>query len=93
MVGDWQSCQCPRGKRERVVKCVRPTGEGEGEVDVISDAECAKPKPKTKDKCRCEEPTTAATTLSHLLAKRLLIDNVDSLMQTYISVGNHHYST
>lgn len=76
MVGDWQACKCPKGKRERIVKCVRPTGEGEGEVDVIPDGECAKPRPKVKDKCKCQPPTSTATTAPHKLSKRLLSDSM-----------------
>lgn len=88
MVGDWQPCKCPKGKRDRIVKCVRATGEGEGEVDVISDAECAKPKPRVKDKCRCEPQTTTAA--GHVLAKRLLMDNSDSMLP-YLSVREFMY--
>lgn len=76
MVGDWQACsKCPKGKRERIVKCVRSTGEGEGEIDVIPDWECAKPKPRSKEKCSCEtEKPTSATPFPHKLSKRLLSD-------------------
>lgn len=57
-IGDWQDCnKCPSGKRVRIVKCVRPTGEGEGEADVIADSECVGPKPKEKESCTC--PTSA----------------------------------
>lgn len=58
MIGDWQECnKCPKGKRVRVVKCVRPTGEGEGETDIVSDYECAGPRPKEKESCICPKET------------------------------------
>lgn len=61
MIGDWQECsKCPKGKRVRVVKCVRPTGEGEGETDIVSDSECAGSKPKEKELCTCPTETKPA---------------------------------
>ncbi|GJQ74295.1 hypothetical protein Trydic_g19191 [Trypoxylus dichotomus] len=58
-VGDWQPCsKCPKGKRIRVVKCTRPTGQGEGEVVFISDSQCVGPKPKHREACTC--PVTKA---------------------------------
>lgn len=88
MVGDWQECKCPKGKRERVVKCVRPTGEGEGEVDVIPDRECIKPKPKVKEKCRCDMVQTETMDNYHRMKKRLLLDkDSDPLKPGYNSVS------
>lgn len=53
MVNDWSSCRCKKRIRERIVRCMRPSGEAEWIMDMLPDIECGKHKPREKEKCIC----------------------------------------
>nr|XP_022900548.1 A disintegrin and metalloproteinase with thrombospondin motifs 6-like isoform X1 [Onthophagus taurus] len=75
-VGDWGPCKkCPKGRRYRVVKCIRPTGEGEGEVVYISDSNCIGPKPKSWESCTCYDTNCKDKQHKHRQIRSQFSDN------------------